>query len=152
MCVIFKCMKKRTTPNLKPRLISSEQYFAEKLGLEQLAKTVSYGGNAEHKRNRGDFSLSPPFGPRTSKTLCDEAQVFTREKALFLLREGIRRGLVSEQRRNGWPQNVWAVADNGVPLAAQLENRDRGVYHGYPMLADEPQRDEILKRWREHEA
>jgi hypothetical protein len=38
-----------------------------------------------------------------------DAEIFTRRDAQSLLREGARRGLVSMQERDGWPQNVWAV-------------------------------------------
>jgi hypothetical protein len=59
----------------------------------------------------------------------------------------MRKGLVSVQERNGWPQNVWAVAANGVPVEAMLENQEIGTYHGYPMLTGDPLRDEVLRRW-----
>ena len=107
-----------------------------------------YGGNPEHKRDPGDFNLTPPAAPRPAKSLCDDASVFTRAEALGLLQEGLRRGLVSVQERNGWPQNVWAVAENGVPLEAQLENSERGIYHGYPLPANDPLHGVVLKRWR----
>jgi hypothetical protein len=81
------------------------------------------------------------------KTLCDGAAIFERAVAEALLKEGVRRGLISEQRRNGFPQNVWAVTDAGVALEAMLDNQEQGLYHGYPMLADDPLRDEVIKRW-----
>jgi len=61
-----------------------------------------------------------------------------------LLRKGIRKGLVSRQKRDGWPQNVWSVTSEGEPLEAQLEGS--GVYHGYPMPENDPFRDDVLKR------
>ncbi|MGZ8245908.1 hypothetical protein [Methylomagnum sp.] len=114
--------------------------------LQQLAEKVRYGGNPEHKRNPGDFNLNPPSNPRQAKTLCDEVGIFKRTEALALLREGLRRGLVSIQERNGWPQNIWAVV-NGRSLQAMLENAEQGTYHGYPLQEDEPLADEVLKRW-----
>jgi hypothetical protein len=39
------------------------------------------------------------------------------------------------------------VTDDGIPLEAQLENPEQGVYHGYPLLDDDSFRDEVLKRW-----
>jgi len=140
-------MKKRTTVSPKRRLRPAPVWGEELLTLAALAELAVYGGNPEHKRNPGDFGLSPPSLPRPGKTLCDGAQVFERAVAEALLKEGIERGLVSVQVRNGWPQNVWAVADNGVPLEAMLENQERGVYHGYPMLSDDPLREEVLQRW-----
>ncbi len=120
----------------------------EKQALVRLAEQASYCGNPEHKRNPGDFDLSPPSDPRQGKTLCDEAQVFNRAVATALLKDGLRRGLASLQVRNGWPQNVWAVTEDDVPMEAMLENREIGAYHGYPMLSDDPLRDVVLARWK----
>jgi hypothetical protein len=78
------------------------------------------------------------------KTLCDNVGIFSRSAALDLLRDGFRRGLVSRQQRDGWPQNVWAITPAGEPLEAQLEGN--GVYHGYPMPENDPFRGVVLKR------
>ncbi len=115
---------------------------------DALAKCVRYGGNPEHKRNPGDFGLTPPATPRIDKTLCDGVAIFQRQDALKLLREGIRRGLISQQERNHFPQNIWAVSDNGTPLEAQLENEGTGAYHGYPMPADDAFSEVVLQRWK----
>ena len=64
-----------------------------------LAGRVTYGGNPEHKRKPGDFGLTPPAAPQADKSLCDAVGVFDLRTALCLLREGIKRGLVSEQVR-----------------------------------------------------
>jgi len=116
--------------------------------LERLASTVRYGGNPEHKRKPGNFGLQPPACPRRHKTLCDEVGIFNRELALSLLQAGIRCGLVSELRYTGYPQNVWAVSAEGVPLEAQLENSANGTYHGYPMPEADPFRDIVAARWK----
>lgn len=141
-------MRSRRTPNpkrcIRPNPITPEV----RARLEDLAARVSYGGNPEHKRNPGDFGLQPPSYPRQGKSLCDEVAIFTRAEAVGLLRQGVRRGLVSIQERQGWPQNVWAVAPNDIPLEAMLENPAVGAYHGYPMLEDDPLAEEVLERWR----
>lgn len=118
----------------------------ERLG--RLANAVSYGGNPEHKKDPGDFGLTPPSGPRQGKSLCDDANIFQREIALELLRRGLQAGLISEHHNGEWPKNIWAVSDEGKPLEAQLENPESGSYHGYPMPEDDPLADEVLKRWR----
>ena len=141
-------MRKRTAVNPKRRLQAPEISLSEMESLADLASRASYGGNPEHKRNPGDFGLTPPSSPREGKTLCDDAEIFKRAEARALLKEGLRRGLVSVQKRNGWPQNVWAVSENGTALEAQLENAATGQYHGYPMLYDDPLRLEVIARWK----
>jgi len=112
--------------------------------VKRWAEAARYGGNPEHKRNPGDFGLTPPAAARMGKTLCDKIGMFSRSAALELLREGFRRGFVSRQLRDGWPQNVWAITPAGEPLEAQLEGN--GVYHGYPMPENDPFRDAVLSR------
>jgi hypothetical protein len=64
-----------------------------------------------------------------------------------LLRKGVRKGLISEQTRGEYPQNVWSVTRGGQALEAQLDNADQGIYHGYPMPDTDPMRDGVLKIW-----
>lgn len=116
-----------------------------------LAERVGYGGNPEHKRNPGDFGLIPPSAPRADKTLCDAVTIFSRSAALAALREGVRRGLVSRATRGSFPQNIWSVTADGVPLEAQLENREMGTYHGYPMSENDDFRATILGAWNRPE-
>lgn len=136
-------MRKRSAYNPK-RCMREECDSGE---LARLVDAVGYGGNPEHKRNPGDFGLFPPASPRPDKTLCDSVAVFEKEKAKELLKLGIGKGLVSEQMRGGYPQNVWAVTEDGVPMEAQLENESRGIYYGYPLAAADPFRECVLKRW-----
>ena len=120
--------------------------------LSRLCAIVGYGGNPQHKKNPGDFGLKPPCDPRPTKSLCDTVSVFRKEAALELLREGVRRGLVSESERNGFPQNIWSVIElrdgNAVPLESQLENPEKGTYHGYPLPETDPMHGLVLERWR----
>ncbi len=57
-------------------------------------------------------------------------------------------GLVSDRCENDWPKNVWAVTVDGVALEAQLENPEKGSYHGYPMPESDPLASAIISRWR----
>ena len=138
-------MMKRKTFSPKRRMRAPPMTAHEKQALAVLESGARYGGNPEHKRNPGDFGLSPPSLPRQGKTLCDDVRVFERLAAASLLKEGIRKGLVSVQTRNGWPQNVWAVTRDGIPVEAQREGDS--VYHGYPMPEADPFRDVVLGRW-----
>lgn len=115
--------------------------------LADLAKKVRYGGNPEHKRNPGDFDLTPPADPRPGKSLCDGVSVFSRLEALKLLRAGLRGGMVSVRFVGDWPQNIWSVMADGHPLEAQLENSAVGSYHGYPMPESDPFVADVKDRW-----
>ena len=117
--------------------------------LIRLVKQVKYGGNPDHKRWGGNFGLTKQAPPRPATTLCEDVGISTKEQALGLLREGARRGLISTRLSNGFPQNIWAVTEDGVALEAQLENRTQGTYHGYPVLEADPLRNTIVKRWGE---
>jgi len=116
--------------------------------LLQLSSQAQYGGNPEHKRNPGDFNLTPISSPRPGKSLCDSVKVFTKKKALNLLRKGIKTGLVSDRVVGKWPKNVWSVMDDDTPLEAQLESSEQGSYHGYPMQREDPFGEEVIKQWR----
>ena len=116
--------------------------------LAVLAERVKYTGSPYHKRNPGDFGLTPPAQPHVDKMLCDMAGITTVRESLRLLRRGVSKGLISEQTRGGFPQNIWSVTDDGIPLEAQLENREKCTYHGYPMLASDNLRDRVLRHWR----
>ncbi len=106
-----------------------------------------YVGSPFHKRKPGDFGLTPPSQPRPNKTLCDGVRIFQRQLAQELLEKGVRFGLVSVQRRGDFPQNIWAVTSSGIALEAQLDNVERGTYHGYPMVHGDPLAREVVKWW-----
>jgi hypothetical protein len=137
-------MKKRRGYNPKRRLAPTGSWPTEVLG--ELAKVVRYGGNPEHKSKPSDFCLHPPANPRPGKTLSDKVREFTKAEALELLRDGVKRGMVSVQPRGRWPQNVWSVQED-EPFEAQLENQDLAVYHGYPMPSDDDFRALVLTEW-----
>lgn len=55
--------------------------------------------------------------------------------------------MVSVRQVQGWPQNVWAVGDDGEVFEAQLENAVQGIYHGYPIPVDDDFRERVLNEW-----
>ena len=120
--------------------------------LADLATKVSYTGSPYHKRNPGDFGLTPPSHPLPDKTLCDSVGIFSKAIATRLLRTGVEAGMVSEQTRGGFPQNIWVVDKNGYPLEAELENRIQGTYHGYPLALNDPFRRQVLASWSTNES
>jgi len=131
--------------NSKREIRSIEDMDLEKC--RALSAKVKYGGNPEHKRNPGDFDLTPPASPRSAKSLCDTVEIFERKRALEYLKQGIDRNMISVNEVNGWPQNIWAIDENGNAPEAQLENRETGAYHGYPLPKNDPFAQKVIERW-----
>lgn len=141
-------MKRRYAQfNPKRKLLTPVQVQTRAEDLRKLADRVRYGGNPEHKKNPGDFGLTPPADPRQGKSLCDAAKIFKRDEATKLLQDGLRSGLVSDRMIGEWPKNVWSVTDDGLAMEAQLENPESGTYHGYPMPDTDPLSLEVIRRW-----
>ena len=136
-------MSRRTHFNPKRRIAEVNS----PLELTLLAERVRYTGSPYHKRDPGDFGLTPPAQPLPDKTLCDEAGITSKLEAYRLLRRGVRKGLISVRRDGRFPVNIWSVTRDGVPLEAQLENRVLGTYHGYPLTLNDDFRDVVLERW-----
>lgn len=141
-------MKKRAGYNPKRRLAAVDEW--PEVRRQDMAAKVRYGGNPEHKLRPASYNLAPPANPRPGKTLCDATGDFPKERAEQVLRDGFLRGMVSDRERGEWPQNVWSVS-NGEPYESQLENKDQGVYHGYPMPKDDDFRTVILAEWARRE-
>lgn len=135
----------RTKFNRKRRFASS---LPAPEVLERLAAGLRYGGKPDHKRNPGDFGLTPPSLPRDAKSLCDNIQVFQRAEALRLLRLGVMRGMISEWDGTGYPKNIWSMTEDGIPLEAQLENPGNGTYHGYPLETNDDFREQVIAQWK----
>ena len=137
-------MKRRNGTYNTKRQLADLRYWPQDR-LQQLGQRLLYGGNPEHKRNPGEFGLTPPSGARIGKMLCDEVGIFHRQEALELLRSGVAAGLISERCVSGWPQNIWAVRAGRV-LEAQLEQSETGSYHGYPLQPQDPFAELVLQR------
>jgi len=131
--------------NVKRRI--KETALGDLQHYSDLAEQIRYGGNPEHKKNPGDFGLTPPSGPRSGKSLCDMVGIFSRQDALKYFKLGLQKGLISDRFNGQWPQNIWSVTEDGYPLEAQLENPVTGTYHGYPMPYSDPLAAEIVRRW-----
>ena len=139
-------MNRRAGYNPKRKLAPMDAETA-RLIEERLGRMV-YTGNPEHKKYPNDYGLTPPASPRPGKTLCDEPAAIPKADAETLIGDGIKLGMVSVQRRNGWPQNIWAVREPSDVFEAQLENSEQGHYHGYPMPADDDFQAVVLAEWR----
>jgi len=112
---------------------------------------VKYVGSPLHKRNPGDFGLTPPASPRPSKSLCDDAGIFRRDEAQSLLEEGVCAGLVSQDADDDPPRHIWMVHDEQV-IEARCDNVEAGTYHGYPLENDDPMADLIRRAWEKRRA
>ncbi|WP_421620851.1 hypothetical protein [Alkalilimnicola ehrlichii] len=116
-----------------------------------LAQCVKYVGSPLHKRNPGDFGLTPPVAARPGKSLCDDVSIFERDKAQVLLREGVQAGLVSRDADEGFPRHIWMV-HKGRVIEARCDNMEAGTYHGYPLEADDPMADAVRREWSRRQA
>ena len=114
--------------------------------LEQMAQDARYRASPYHKSNPADWGLSRPR-PRPDKTVCEGSGITCCWDATELLKSGIRRGMVSEQQRGDWPQNIWAVDAEGIVYEAQLSNRELGEYHGYPMKHGDRFAEFVQSEW-----
>lgn len=115
---------------------------------DDLCKRASYEGSPHHKRNPGNFRLTPPSAPREDKTLCDEAGVFNQEEAKQLFERALRRGLVSEATAaDGLPKQVWSIDADGRVFEAMYGGSRAGCYHGYPIRRSDPLFDEVSRAW-----
>lgn len=139
-------IKKRRGHNPKRKLASADCWSSDKRQAQ--AELARYGGNPEHKTRPGDYGLNPPASPRPMKTLCDARRPFLKKEAETLLKEGIKRGMISHIGTEAWPKHVWAVSDEQEVFEAQLENSDQGVYHGYPLPLDDDFRGVVLSEWQ----
>ena len=111
---------------------------------------ASYEGSPHHKRNPGDFGLTPPSAPRADKTLCDEAAIFKRALANDLFGKAIDAGLVSEATSApGFPKQLWVVDDQGRVFEAMYGGSVAGHYHGYPIRRADPLFERIQTAWQD---
>jgi hypothetical protein len=106
-----------------------------------------YEGSPHHKRNPGDFGLTPPAAPRLDKTLCDEAGIFERARAADLFARAIDRGVVSEANVGGFPKQMWVVDEHGRVFEVMLGGSQPGRFHGYPIRKSDPLHDAIVAAW-----
>ena len=125
---------RKTDARPKSTLIAVE--LAQDRDLEAMATTARFGSCEYHKPNR--------TGWRPDKTKCPES--IDEEMAQNLLEQGLSRGMFSTQHRSTWPQHVWAVHD-GVIYEANLENKEIGTYHGYPMVQYDSFATYLSQQW-----
>jgi hypothetical protein len=109
--------------------------------------TATYEGSPLHKRNPGDFGLTPPAAPRPDKTLCDSSGVVSLRHARRLFANAIARSLVSEATTQGYPARMWLVDESGQVFECKYGGSRTGAYHGYPLEETDPQVQLVLAAW-----
>ena len=114
----------------------------------RLRGEARYEGSPYHKRNPGDFGLTPPSQPRPDKTLCDEAGIKNRSEAESLFAQAIERGLVSRSESAAkFPKQIWVVDESGRVFEAMHGGTREGRYHGYPIRRSDPLFGDVSKAW-----
>ena len=85
----------------KKRMIREEP---DDMLISRLITSIDYAGSPYHKRNPGDFGLTPPSQPRPDKSLCDEANIFSAGIAKELLIEGVKKELSANKSEMDIPR------------------------------------------------
>lgn len=136
---------KRFGNNPKRRI--APQHSISQQELQRFEDEVRYLGSAHHKRIPADYGFHGPPSPRPHKSLCDSKRVIRRDEAKALLLCGLRLGMVSTYRMNGYPKYVWSVDQDGEPYEAKLGHDGRS-YHGYRLgVDDRAMREEVIREW-----
>jgi hypothetical protein len=146
--------KPQTRPKIPPRRSDNEKRELHPAPdaefLDQLSRTVRYGGYAKHKGNPTAFGLMPLQRPRGDETLCDEHAGFTADRQGSIpeiLRRGIRAGLVGPANNGEPPRIFWTVGDDGWIFECQITNAGLTEYHGYPVRPNEAIVERVFERF-----
>jgi hypothetical protein len=99
------------------------------IDLDAVAERADYVGGPEHK-DAPSFAGAPR--PRADASLCDRSLLPRLALIRQWLREGVRRGAVSQHWDGEFPRYVW-YKDSGTVYEARLVNREQGSYKGYPL-------------------
>lgn len=132
--------------NPKRRIASAECATDEVK--QRLEKAARYVGSGHHKRSPADYGL-PRTNPRPTKSLCDLERNVKLDEAKSLLAGGIRRGLFSEIRADGFPKFIWSVSERGKVFEAKTDANGSGEYHGYPLEDEDVMHDYVMSVWKE---
>lgn len=142
-------MPNRKRQSNRPDRRIAPEGFLDEAAKEALLARIRYGGSATHKLRPGDYGFVPPVNPRPSKSPCDDLRVVLLGEATALLQSGIRCGLVSEFPDGGIPKYIWAVDEHGEAWEAKTRPEREVEYHGYRLPDNDPQREYVLKEWKQ---
>lgn len=136
----------RSGNNPKRRVVGNGILSAGQL--DELLQRVRYVGSGHHKRRPADYGFERT-NPRPTKSLCDANRVIGLEEAQSLLAAGIRNGMISMPTEDGFPKYIWSLAPSGEVFEAKTHPNTEGLYHGYPLEAEDDMRSYVLKCWNE---
>lgn len=115
---------------------------------QALVGRIRYVGSGHHKRNPADYGLERT-NPRPTKSLCDAVTPILLQEASELLRQGVLHAMFSSPAQDGLPKYIWCVSASGVVFEAKTHPNTPGVYHGYPLEAEDDVRAYVLDFWRQ---
>lgn len=98
---------------------------------QQVAATVRYEGNGEHKTYPAPNGEWTPAWHR-GKARCARFDAAVWPRLQELLRRAILAQIVDRQFDGQFPRRAWAFI-NGVLHEARLTNAGTGSYHGFPL-------------------
>ena len=133
--------------NNPKRRIASADYATDEVK-QRLEKTARYVGSGHHKRHPADYGL-PRTNPRPTKSLCDLGRVVLLDEVKSLVANGIRWGLFSEIREDGFPKFIWSVSEHGEVFEAKTDSNGTGEYHGYPLEDEDAMHVYVKSVWKE---
>lgn len=133
--------------NNPKRRIAPAEYATDETR-QRLGKAARYVGSGHHKRNPADYGL-PRTNPRPTKSLCDLERVVLLDEAKSLVANGIRWGLFSKIREDGFPKFIWSVSEYGEVFEAKTDANGTGEYHGYPLEEEDAMHMYVKSVWEE---
>lgn len=139
-------MHNRSGSNPKRRIVDSVLVTEEQVS--RLLDQARYVGSGHHKRNPADYGFDRT-NPRPTKSLCDANRVIALYEAQSLLKAGILKRMISEPVENGLPKYIWSVSASGEAFEAKTHPNTPGMYHGYPLEADDDMQRLVLRVWNE---
>ncbi|WP_073109317.1 hypothetical protein [Pollutimonas bauzanensis] len=114
----------------------------------RLKQSVRYVGSGHHKRDPATYGLLRS-NPRPTKSLCDLERMIPLDEARELVESGIKCGLFSEPRVDGFPKFIWSVSDSGEVFEAKTDANGTGEYHGYPLEDEDAMCRYVKSVWME---
>lgn len=134
----------------QPRTLCA--FIPDPRDLERLAGRLRFEGSSKHKWQPRAFGMEPYSGSRRpNDTFCDAHAGFKPsdvEHVVAWLQRGVRAGLLGISDDNhGNPTPIWAVSDAGWIFEARITLPGKAVYHGYPVLQNDPTALSVLARF-----